>query len=193
MHAGADLYDDSNTRVIDLRLANDIQYKYSYTGCHSITTCTFNRGSSTNVYSIKEGMFKNCTNLKLFESTIGTLVGVDSYAFMNTNIENISLDSVTTLGEGAFLLSNLKEIYLGNSIDTLAEGCLACPYLYDLSIARSTAPSATGNPFMLESALIGSEVTGNKYLRIPSGATGYDGGYWDTLNETAGFETTTLN
>ena len=166
---------------------------YTFDGCTGLTEVTI----PSSVTKIGNYAFQNNRNIKLSDlSVTNNITFIGQSAFAGTGIENIELNSVTTIGINAFLLSALNTITLGGNISILSSGSLTCPNLYEIVINRESAPVTTGNPFKVEDVLVGSAVEGSKYLRIPSNATGYDSadGYWvETLQNEAGFNVVNIN
>lgn len=128
---------------------------------------------SNEITEIPSECFSKCsslTNIVIPEK----VTTIDSSAFNKTNLEEVIIpDSVTFLSSSAFwLCGNLKSIVIGSGVTSLEENgnyFFQCYYLGSITAKAMEAPALNGSTFGC-----GSKVEGDKILKIPANATGYE-------------------
>lgn len=128
---------------------------------------------SNEITEIPSECFSNCSSLTniVIPKKVTT---IDSSAFNKTGLEEVIIpDSVTFLSSSAFwLCENLKSIVIGSGVTSLEENgnyFFRCYNLGSITVKAEVAPALNGSTFSC-----GSKVEGDKILKIPANATGYE-------------------
>ena len=170
------------TSLTSVTLPSSVDYLIDgcFSGCSSLTSIEIPEG----VPYLQSNTFEDCSSLTSISlpSSINSL-GKSCFSSCNS-LTSINLpEGLTSLGEYCFQnCTSLTSVTLPSSITSIKMRCFAsCNSLKSITCLRTTAPS-------LESAVFGSGTynftgrntynTGENTLYVPSGATGYDTGYW---------------
>ena len=106
---------------------------------------------------------------------------IGDYSFRGQYLTTLNVpDSVTYIGDSAFNnCTNLTEITLGSGVETIGQWAFVnCKSIATITSMAMVAPTLNQS-FML----VGDDVSGDKILRVPEGAEGYD--VW--LSQLSGF------
>lgn len=153
-----------NSKLVSI----DINTQY-LTGTNIVTTCSklTSVELSDGTTSIPDAMFSSCTSLQTIDLP----------------------ETVTKLGASAFMNSGLTSLELPTGLTNIGQSCfMGCVKLGNLDCLSISAPTlgteAFGNS---TSNYLGSKAE-TKTIHVPSNATGYESGDWQTvLQDIVGF------
>lgn len=138
--------------------------------------------------AISVGCFYNCQALALTALPSGvTTIGANAFYFCYAlNIADWS-DALETIGQHAFrYCTTLEQIELPSSCTEIGQsGFRFAHKVGTITCHAMTAPTIYNETFNQ----CGSQAS-NKVLHVPSGASGYNQGYWQDLQDTNGFTLT---
>ena len=154
----------------------------AFEDCHSLTSITI----PNSVTTIGRYAFYYCT--KLVEITLPESVEtIESYAFQNCSaLTSINIpNKVTILNEGIFEdCDSLTSLIIPESVVEIRGQALACTNLSTITVKATTAPTVYEYTFGWSDYEYTGRNTydkGTNILYVPSGATGYESGYWKSI------------
>lgn len=150
-------------------------------GCTALADVTLPSGATT----LGTSMFVNCTSLVSIDLP-STLTAIPNYCFSGcTNLVLTELPSgVTTIGNSAFQsVRGITKLTLPSGVTSIdTNGFFYALNLSTLTCLATTAPTIQSDTFDTMGAWASTRT-----LRVPSGATGYDQGYWLDLQTRASY------
>lgn len=154
---------------------------YDFRQCANLTSIAF----PSNATAISSSCFYFCSNLVTcaMPNTI-TAIGYNAFLGCSKLVLTAFPTALTSIGNTAFLACNgLTAIELPQTLTTIGtQAFQQCANLATITCLATTAPTIASNTF----SNTGSSAS-NKVLYVPSGASGYDAGYWLDLQNTNGF------
>jgi hypothetical protein len=153
-------------------------YAKSFEGKNEIVSNVYENGIGT--VTFKEGLteiYDDMYNTDLVGELRSieipnTITRIGDYSFRSQYLTALNVpDSVTYIGDSAFNgCTKLTEITLGNSVETIGQWAFSgCTQVATITSMAMVAPS-TNQSFLS----VGLNVSGDKILRVPQGAEGYD-------------------
>lgn len=155
---------------------------YDFQQCTSLTSIALPSTATT----IEKGAFYFCVNLVTcaMPNTI-TIISYNAFLGCSNLVLTAFPTALTSIGNTSFVsCKGLTAIELPQTLTAIGtQAFQGCVNLATITCLATTAPSVSENTF----TNTGSSAS-TKVLQVPSGASGYDSGYWQSvLQDTNGF------